>query len=168
MKKIKTLQAVLIVLIMLVTTSVAYAAPPDQRNFIAHLSGDSERPVPVDTDAGGLAVLHVNKDETEIRYKLIVTNLENATMAHIHCGSADVAGPVVAFLFGPVAGVSDNGVLAEGTVTATDVISRPDSAACPGGVADFDDLLAKIRSGDAYVNVHTMAFPGGEIRGQIE
>lgn len=167
MKKSRILLVVLIVLTMLITTTVAYASAPDQRNFIAHLSGDAERPTPVDTEAGGLAVLHLNKEGTELRYKLVVTNLEGATQAHIHCGSAEVAGPVVAFLFGfDPAGVSANGVLGEGTITS--VIPRPDSPACPGGVATFDDLIAKIRSGDAYVNVHTLTYPGGEIRGQIE
>ena len=169
MKKSRLLLVVLIVLTMLITTSVAYASPPEQRNFIAHLSGAAERPTPVDTDAGGLAVFHLSKDGTELRYKLIVTNIEGATQAHIHCGSADVAGPVVAFLFGfDPAGVTVNGVLAEGTITAANVIPRPDSPACPGGVANFDELLAKIRSGDAYVNVHTLVYPAGEIRGQIE
>jgi hypothetical protein len=165
----KTYVTLMIVLIMLFTTTVAYASAPEQRNFIAHLSGAAERPTPVDTDAGGLAVLHLNKEGTGLRYKLIVHNLEDITQAHIHCGSADVAGPVVAFLFGFVAeGVTVNGVLAEGTITAEDVIPRPDSPACPGGVANFEELVAKIRSGDAYVNVHTIAFPAGEIRGQIE
>src|SRR5262249_16050291 len=70
-----------------------------------------------------------------------------------------------------------DGVLAEGTITAANVIARPDSAACPGGLATFDDLVARLRSGDAYVNVHTDDgaappntgagdFPGGHIRGQ--
>jgi hypothetical protein len=31
----------------------------------------------------------------------------------------------------------------------------------------MDDLVAEIDSGNTYVNVHTNAFPGGEIRGQI-
>ena len=42
-----------------------------------------------------------------------------------------------------------------------------DSAACPGGVATLEDVLEKMRTGGAYVNVHTTQFPGGEIRGQI-
>ena len=31
----------------------------------------------------------------------------------------------------------------------------------------FDSLVSAIRAGNAYVNVHTTANPGGEIRGQI-
>jgi hypothetical protein len=99
---------------------------------------------------------------------LIVANIEGVTQSHIHCGAEGVNGPVVAFLFGPVLGGLDaNGVLAQGALTNANTIPRPDSAQCPGGVANFDELIAKIRSGEAYVNVHTLANPGGEIRGQI-
>ena len=95
-------------------------------------------------------------------------NIDDVTQSHIHCGPPGVAGPVVVFLFGFVAeGVTVNGRLSEGTITAANVIPRPDSAACPGGIADFDDLLAKMRSGDTYVNVHTIENPPGEIRGQL-
>jgi hypothetical protein len=31
----------------------------------------------------------------------------------------------------------------------------------------MEDLVARIRSGNAYVNVHTSNYPGGEIRGQL-
>jgi hypothetical protein len=156
-----------IALILLLATGVVHAGPAVPENFIAPLSGGEEVPA-VDTNARGVAILQLSKDGTELSYKLIVANLKNATQAHIHCGAAGVNGPVVAFLFGfDPAGVTVNGVLAEGTVTAANVIPRPDSAACPGGVANFEELLAKMRSGNAYVNVHTVAYPPGEIRGQI-
>lgn len=167
----RTFMIVVLVLALLMTTSMAYASPLDQRNFTAPLSGGAERPDPVDTNATGVGIFHLSKDGTELSYKLIVANIENVLQAHIHCGSADVAGPVVAFLYpsGPppvlIPGRTD-GVLAEGTITT--VIPRPDSPECPGGVANFEELLAKMRSGDAYVNVHTLQFPGGEIRGQIQ
>jgi len=58
-------------------------------------------------------------------------------------------------------------VLSEGTATSANVIARPDSPECPGGIANFEQLIAKMRAGETYTNVHTMpAFPGGEIRGQ--
>jgi len=47
------------------------------------------------------------------------------------------------------------------------VIPLPPSAACPGGVANFADLIAKMQTGGAYVNAHTTGHPAGEIRGQI-
>jgi hypothetical protein len=157
---------VLAALALLAGMATASAAPPHQ-NFVAPLSGGEEVP-PVDTNARGQTLFRLNADETAIDFKLIVANLKDTTQAHIHCGAAGVNGPVVAFLFGLVEdGVTTNGILSQGTVTPADVIPRPDSAACPGGVADFDDLVEKMRSGEAYVNVHTVAHPPGEIRGQI-
>lgn len=158
--------AALIAALVVVAASLAQGAEANNRNFVAHLSGHEEVP-PVPTLARGQTVLQLNKAGTELKFKLIVANIEDVTQAHIHCGARGVNGPVVAFLygFGPV--VSPNGILSQGTITDADIIAVPDSEACPGGVADFDEMMAKIRSGDAYVNVHTEANPGGEIRGQI-
>jgi hypothetical protein len=154
------------VLIAFCTLSgIAAAQPPDAKNFVTHLSGDEEVP-PVDTLAQGQTIFHLRG--SELLYKLIVANIEGVTQAHIHCGAEGVNGPVVAFLFGlNSGGVDANGVLAQGTLTNSDVIPRPDSALCPGGVANFDQLIAKMRSGETYANVHTLVNTGGEIRGQI-
>lgn len=106
----------------------------------------------MDTLAQGQAIFKLSKDGTALDFKLIVANIENVTQSHIHCGAQGVNGPVVVFLFGflPM-GVDVNGILAEGTITPENVIPRPDSESCPGGIANFEELLAKIRSGDAYV-----------------
>lgn len=152
------------ILLFLLLTGTVAAQP---RNYRAHLSGGEEVP-PVAVRSQGQAVFQLNKDGTALSYKLIVANISGITQAHIHCGAAGTNGPVVAFLFGLVpAGGAFNGVLQSGVITADNVIARPDSAACPGGVANFAEMMAKIESGDAYVNVHTSAFPAGQIRGQI-
>lgn len=149
----------------------ADAASSGNRNFRAHMNGSEEVP-PAETRGQGQAIFRLDQDGTGLSYKLIVANTENVLQVHIHCGAAGVNGPVVAFLY-PAAPPAElipgrfNGVLAEGFITNANVISRPDSDACPGGLANFDELMAKIRSGDAYVNVHTLQYPAGEIRGQI-
>lgn len=136
-------------------------------NFTAHLTGAGENP-DVTTLATGQAVLMVDKDNGEASWRLLVSNIEDVTQSHIHCGSPSVNGPVVVFLFGLDATPDDhNGVLSSGTFDDSDVIDRPDSAACPGGISNFDDLMEKIAAGEAYVNVHTVANPGGEIRGPL-
>jgi hypothetical protein len=154
--------------------ALALAAAPASASdlrFVAPLSGGEEVP-PVATNATGVATFKLSADETELRFRLVVANIHNVTQAHIHCGAAGVNGPVVLFLYpeGPPPVLIPGrfqGVLASGTRTGADVIPRPDSPECPGGVANLDDLVAKMRSGDAYVNVHTSQHPPGEIRGQI-
>jgi len=155
-----------VVTVLAMVAMAAMASAGENRNFVAVLSGGEEVPA-VDTHARGLAQFQLNKDGDELAFRLIVANIEDAAQSHIHCGTAGVNGPIVAFLygFGPI--VSPDGILAEGTLTATDVIPRPDSPECPGGVANFDDLIAKMQSGGAYANVHTVVNPGGEIRGQV-
>lgn len=150
------------------TTSGTSMHASTRRTFHAHLTGEQEQPNPVVTDGSGQAIFKLSKDGTSLQYKIVVNNVDNITQAHIHCGGPDVAGPVIAFLFGFVAeGVTVNGVLTEGVITNADVIARPDSEACMGGVANLTQLVQKIRAGEAYINVHTTSFPAGEIRGLI-
>jgi hypothetical protein len=129
----------------------------------APLHGDHEVP-PNESQGTGSATFSLSKDGTEIHYRLIVANIEDVTQSHIHIAAEGENGPVVVFLFGFVAdGVTTNGVLAEGTFTQADLIARP----AIGFGATMEELLAAMRSGNAYVNVHTVVLPAGEIRNQI-
>ncbi len=128
------------------------------RNFRAHLSGDEEVD-PVDTNAQGQAIFQLSKGGDELSFKLIVANIDNVVAAHIHCAPAGQEGPVGVTLFEGEA-TSESGTLAEGTITEPD-----EGNSC--GWESLADVVEAIRSGEAYVNVHTAANPGGEIRGQI-
>lgn len=177
----------------LVTDSAQHAATP--HNHSVHLSRDEEpaplppAPSPADSNAQGQAILHIAEDQLSFDYKLIASNIENVVQAHIHCGPSGANGPIVVWLFPsptatqPLTGPTgrQDGVLAEGTVEsggANHVRTAAASATCPGGVSTFADVLRQVRSGNAYVNVHTNDgaaptntgpgdFPGGEIRGQF-
>jgi hypothetical protein len=135
------------------------------RNFRAHLSGENEVP-PVETNAQGQAKFQLNKAGDELSYNLIVANIEDVFMAHIHSAPPGANGPVVTWLYpeeGPppqlIPGRFD-GLLATGTITADDLVGPLDGH-------DLDELIALAGSGDAYVNVHTLEHRGGEVRGQI-
>lgn len=168
----KRLGLLLLAVLLMLAVLPAVAATGQPQNFVAQLSGDEEVP-PVDTNARGIARFQLSPDGESIRFRLAVANLFDLNMAHIHCGAAGTNGPVVVWLHVQETQAPEllagrtSGILAQGTLTADDVVALPDSEACPGGVADFDDLVDKISSELAYVNVHTLQHPGGEIRGQI-
>jgi hypothetical protein len=179
MKRFTTI-VVLVTLFLLATVSIAAAA---QRNFRTHLSGAEEVPPPgvvVETLAQGQAIFQLSKDGSAIHYKLIVANIENVFMAHIHKGARGVNGPVAVWLYpstapgaGPTGQGRVDGVLVEGTFTAADLVNQAAT-----GITSLEQLLAEIENGNAYVNVHTNDgvapantgpgdYPGGEIRGHI-
>ena len=123
--------------------------PPDPERYIAFLSGANE-PTPIATAAQGLATITVNGDS--IHYRIELSNIDSAFLAHIHHGPAGVSSGVIQNLYVPPRVSTDlnfSGLLIDSTVVVTDVI------------------LSQIRADTAYVNVHTKLNPGGEIRGQL-
>lgn len=135
-----------------------------KRTFTAHLDGAQEVPA-VETAARGEAVFRVSRDGTEISYRLIVANLHDVLMAHIHVADAGVNGPVVVWLYPsapPPALIEgrSSGVLATGVITEGSLVG-------PWTGEPLETLIDAMRNEAVYVNVHTLAFGGGEIRGQI-
>jgi hypothetical protein len=133
--------------------------------FQATLDGKQQSP-PIDTTASGTATFTLSADGMSLSYTLSVADTENITMAHIHIAAAGQNGPVAAWLYPsqPHAETKPGkftGVLATGTITAADL-------AGPLQGKTIADLVADIKAGNAYVNVHTTAHAGGEIRGQIQ
>jgi hypothetical protein len=141
-----------------------YAAPENAKSvFTARLSGDEEvADPPVETSARGTAIFKLSKDGESLSYRLTVSNIDQVTMAHIHKAPVGVNGPAVAWLLDvrdePTGQV--NGVLASGTITADDLVE-------PLAGQPLSDLISDLRQGNLYVNVHTLDYPAGEIRGQI-
>jgi hypothetical protein len=134
-------------------------------NHRTHLSGAEEVPAQ-DTHAQGQAIFHVSRDGTSIAYRLIIANIENVLMAHIHMAPAGVNGGIVVWLYPDapppalIPGRSD-GLLAEGTIT---------EASLMGALAGqpLSALVDAMQAGNTYVNVHTAQVPAGEIRGQVD
>ena len=136
-------------------TIFAWAGPAAAQGFVAHLTGENEVPA-VDTPAVGNATVIVTP--RRVLHALSVANIEDVVAAHIHCAPEGVNGPVGITLFS--GSVVNSGLLARGDL--------PDPDATNGcGWATIDDALAAIEAGDAYVNVHTIAVPSGEVRGQL-
>jgi hypothetical protein len=159
--KRKTIMPKLFAALVFALVAVAPAAWADE-TFKATLSGEQEVP-PVITDATGKFNLQVNKTETEAEFSLRVNDGVRIRQAHLHCAPIGVNGPIVAFLAGDnAAGYDVDGKwISNATLTDTS-ISDP---ACG---ATISALAASLRAGNVYVNVHSVANPGGVIRGQVE
>lgn len=173
MKKLVALVAALAAL-----GGAAIAVAAFNQNFDTHLSGRTENP-PRDTQAQGQALFHLSDDGQSMEYKLIVANIDNAFMAHIHIAPEGVNGPIAVWLYpsttpnvtAPLGQGRLDGVIAEGVFTAANFTG-------PLSGHPMSDLVSQIEDGTAYVNVHTNDgvdgtntgpgdFPGGEIRAQL-
>ena len=133
----------------------------EKQTFRAHLRGSDES-TPNESKSHGQFRLTLSDDGTELHYQLAVTNIENVTGAHIHCGIVGLDGPIVVSLM--IGTASGKRILQEGTITSADIAA---GSSCIGEVPTIDALVNSIRNEATYVNVHTTALPGGEIRGQI-
>lgn len=120
----------------------------DATLLFAELRGSNERPAPNNSTAVGSALVTIDNNNV-VTYEVNIDGLQNPTLSHIHKGDANTAGGVVVNFAGGASAFSNGRT--KGTI-------QIDSA-----------LAADIKANPAgyYVNVHTTAFPGGEIRGQL-
>jgi CHRD domain-containing protein len=128
----------------------------------ATLTGGEETPNLVLSGAVATAEIAVDPTSQEIAVRLRVFNLPNgSTASHIHVGPKGVGGPVVIdFPIGT--GRTGDFTLNFRVHDGPAFHARPEI-----GINTFADALQSIAGGNAYVNIHTSAFPGGEIRGQL-
>lgn len=155
----------LLFLIAFLSLFIPLIAANGATTFHATLSGKNQSPA-IDTPAHGTATFILSNGGKTLRFRLYVAGVENVSMAHIHVGPAGKEGPVAAWLYPshPPAQVKKgkfSGELATGMITAK-------SLQGPLKGKTIGDLEQEIKSGDAYVNIHTVQHPAGEIRGQIE
>ena len=141
-----------------ITSNFAFAQM-QPKYFDAKLTGKDEVPSK-DTKVTGIAGFNVIDNNT-ISYTVNVTDIQKVTESHIHQGKAGVNGPVVVTLFKTdKPSATTSGTLTKGNITSANLEG-------PLAGKKITDLISLIKSGNAYVNVHTEANPKGEIRGQL-
>lgn len=149
-------------------TTVGSSAMADEsyiNHYRARLSGFNEVP-PILSKGSGIFKSTVDGTGTSLTYSLTFSALSSdATASHIHFGQPGVNGGVMAFICGgPKPPCPVGGGTVTGTIVAADIL---DIAAQGISAGNFAEFLEVLRSGNAYINVHTTAHPSGEIRGQI-
>jgi CHRD domain-containing protein len=156
----------LVVLAVLGLGSYAIAGG-GKKHVDAELLGYEEVPSNSTTGAGNFDA-RINEGDQLITYKLSYSNLEGTTtiQAHIHLGQRTANGGVSVFLCGggDKPACPATGGTVEGTIDPADIIGPTGQGLATG---EFAELVAAIRAGVTYANVHTNKHPGGEIRGQI-
>ena len=133
----------------------------------AFLIGINETPAAISTPASGTLHAVIDEDSGTITYTLTYKDLTSAPLfSHIHFGARHTTGGVMVFLCGGGGQAACPPPPAEvtGTIMAANVVGPTGQGITAG---QFDKVLAAIRSGTSYANVHTTNFPSGEIRGQV-
>ena len=133
--------------------------------FSAQLLGDNEVP-PINSN--GTATFHMDVGNT-ITFSITFSGLSSPlAVSHLHFAPAKVAGGVMIFLCGgggqPACPATTSGTIT-GTITAANVVGPTAQGI---SAADLTSALEAVGDGNAYANMHTTNFPGGEIRGQVQ
>lgn len=150
--------AVLLCLAALAGCATEKSAAPAAKSYTVTLTPSAEIPPCgfAGNGAQGKASLTVAPDDSSIGVTVSYSGLSGPpTAAHIHAGPVSATGPVVLPFSGDLSSPFSK------TFTAADYV------AAPGAPPDFASFVQGLRTGGAYLNVHTAACKPGEIRGQI-
>ena len=131
------------------------AAAAQGETYVATLVGAREVP-PVVTTATGSAIFTLSG--RTMTYSITASGFSTPlTVGHVHLGGAGVVSAVIV----PFAIAAQSGMVASGTIDLSVPVTF-------GNVTiSGDSLRTLFGAGQAYVNLHSAAYPGGEIRGQI-
>ena len=131
---------------MVVICALVFSAAARAETFIAYLNGPQQVPAAA-TSATGFGRVFVNTNTMTYTFTVVFSGLGSAqTLSHIHAPAAIGANAPVIINFGTVGGTS-------GTISGSGSITS--------------GQLAQLRSHQGYINVHSVNFPNGEIRGQL-
>ena len=158
---------------LLACALLAVPALTHAEQVVVPLHGFQE--VPSVSSAGrGRFVADIDRRTGSIRYELRYEGLQgDVRQAHIHVGQRHTNGGISVFLcqtatnpdptgLAPMCGPAPARI--SGVITAANVVGPAGQGVAAG---EFAELVAAIRAGAAYVNVHSSTFPGGEVRGQL-
>ena len=176
MKRSLSVAPKLTVIVLAVATALMLLMPPAYAipvTFVGNLTGANEVP-PVPSSATGLATVVLDAAAQTLQINATFSGLtSNTNAAHIHCcaplgTNAGVATTVPAFPGFPLGVTSGSFTSAVFDLTQP-TIYNPAFVTLQGGLTQAEAaLIAGILNGTTYLNIHTVNFPGGEIRGQLQ
>jgi hypothetical protein len=158
----------------------AFAASPalgddGAKRLRVKLSGYEETPNTLSSPGVGAFEARISRNEDSISWELSYRDIPTPVLqAHIHFGQRALSGGISIFLCTNLGNAPAGTVVAAcpaaggtvgGVITAADVIGPAGQGIAPGELAE---IIAAIRAGYAYVNIHSQQFPTGELRGQFD
>ncbi len=159
----------LLIAVPLLTMPMRGASEERNDQLRAALRGFEEPPSIASPTMGSFRAT-ISENDSSIEYELTYSAFATGVLfAHIHIAQRGVNGKIVAFLCGgggKPACPSPSGTIT-GTITPDNIATVLDQQITGTPAERFAKVLAAIRARVAYVNVHTDAHKGGEIRGQI-
>src|SRR6266850_1849345 len=171
MKKLCTCVALAAIAVLVFGNLSTKAKSDSDVTISAHMVGLGEVPP---NSSKGVADFHatISSDGTTITYTLKWSDLTTLPLfSHIHFGPTKVNGGVMVFLCGgggkPACTQATSG-MATGTITAADIVGPAAQGIPPAPNGSFADVVRAIRTHNAYANLHTAMFTGGEVRGPVE
>lgn len=164
-------------LLLMVVTSLLFSTPALANDFrsTTHMTGAQEVPAAA-SDGIARATVRFDKGFTKVRVRLNFRNLSGTfTRLHFHCNVAGANGPVALGLIDTVApGLDNSDVVTLGDHRIVGTLTNdnfPADDPCPDAIGkpvnNIASLAAAIDRGEIYLNLHTDAFPPGEVRGQV-
>jgi hypothetical protein len=173
MKRLALVATSLAALAAVAVVSLALAGSGNQNIKAKQLIGYAETPA-VSSAGTGTFTARLDEDARTIEYTESYSALEGSVaQSHIHFGQRSLTGGISVFLCTNL-GNAPAGTTVQACPAAPATISgtiRPADVTGPAGqgiaAGEFDELVAAIRSGNTYVNVHSSKFPGGEIRAPL-
>lgn len=160
-------------LAMLLAAVPSWGKDGDKDNRLAaRVSGANEVPA-VSTPGRGSFQATIDETARAIDYEFTFEGLQaNVLQSHIHFAQKNVNGAIIVWLCGSATNPGPAGTqlcpqsgTISGVITPANILTVSTQGMATG---EFEELVAALRAGLAYVNVHTVQSPGGEIRGQIK
>lgn len=169
MKRLYTLS------VILGTFAVIAAGSAALGQEVAVAAADGSQQVPAIISAGaGVLVASISEDMTRIAYQVEYRNTQGSVLqSHLHIGQPGINGGIMLFVCTNLGNGPDDpppcpgdGGTVNGVWTIDDVVAVPNQG-LGGGPFSLRRAIKAMRSGIAYLNIHTDQYPGGEIRGEV-
>lgn len=162
--RLYSLYSLLMIPLLVVGPQFVLADRLDEMEFEATLTGNEQVPAVI-TNTTGEFEIEFNDDQDMAEIELKVRDGIDVTAAHLHFGKIGTNGPAIVSLFENAGGVDVDGRLARFEVTDANILPAGRTLRHP--ITNLRELKRAIEMGKIYVNVHSVAYPAGLIRGQL-